>query len=348
MKGGGFYDRYSGLQGAAAAAAWPVFERALEDLPPAPGGAFGLLDLGSSTGHNALGHLARVAETLRRRFPAAPIRATFSDLPTNDWNAFLAELDDAAHHGHGSLVDTRAAGIFPDIAVGSMYEGAILPRGAVQVASCLVAIHWLSSVPAASLGRAIDPLDSAAPREARDAWAEQSRIDLQNFLVARSEELSPGGVALILAPARAMRDHFVSLFHQALVRAEEGGVTPPRLLDTFAYPLRVRALDEFREGVDADELPFRLLAAEEISFELPVAGQLARRDLEGAIEHRAGELRAVSEGLLNAALARCEVARPRPVVDAIFDEVRVLAREEFAQPLAPCAALAITLERTGN
>lgn len=348
MKGGGFYDRYSGLQGAAAAAAWPVFERALEGRAPAPEGTFGLLDLGSSTGHNALGHMARIAEVLRRPLPAAPIRATFSDLPTNDWSAFLKELDEAAHQGHGSLAAARAAGIFPEIAIGSMYAGALLPRGAVQVTSCLIAIHWLSAAPDASLGRAIDPLDSAAPREAREVWATQSRVDLRNFLSARSEELSPGGVALILAPARAMRDHFVTLFRQALVRAEERGITPPQLLDRFAYPVCVRALDEFVAAVEEGDLPLRVLAAEEISFELPTARQLARGDLDGAIEIRAGGLRAVSEGLLNATLASCDIAEPQPVIDAIFDQVRVLAREEFARPLPACAALAITLERTAD
>ena len=96
MKGGGYYDKHSTLQGESieGLAGWIDEAVATLALPPAPQPIV-LLDLGSSEGRNALGLMERVAAGLRRRQSEQPIQTVYSDLPSNNFNQLFANLEDA-------------------------------------------------------------------------------------------------------------------------------------------------------------------------------------------------------------------------------------------------------------
>ena len=114
MKGAGYYDQHSGAQLSAIQALQDWVDDAVANLPlPAPARPVTVLDLGSSEGRNAVRLMAAIVAGLRRRTDQ-PLRTTYSDLASNDFNRLFANLEEARRAG------LFAAGVYPG-AVGARF-----------------------------------------------------------------------------------------------------------------------------------------------------------------------------------------------------------------------------------
>src|SRR5262245_66610062 len=128
MKGGGYYDRHSGVQLSAIEAVRGWVDDAVVTLPlPAPARPVTVLDLGASEGGNAVRLMASVVAGLRRRTDQ-PVQTVFSDLAGNNFNGLFANLEEARRTGR------LAAGVYPG-AVGGSFYGPLLPPRTVHLAT---------------------------------------------------------------------------------------------------------------------------------------------------------------------------------------------------------------------
>src|SRR5262245_56430469 len=200
MKGGGYYDRHSGVQLSSIEAVRGWVDDAVATLPlPAPTRPVTVLDLGSSEGRNAVRLMSSVVAGLRRRTDQ-PLQTIYSDLASNDFNRLFANLEEARR------ADLLAAGVYPG-AVGGSFYGPLLPPGTVHLATCFNAIQWLDRLPAVPLTDCVAyrrpqpprPGPAASP-EAAAAFARQAERELVRFLKFRARELVPGAKLLLACP----------------------------------------------------------------------------------------------------------------------------------------------------
>jgi len=196
MKGGGYYDSHSKEQRAALGAFLPWIEDSISELP-IPSGvqtSFGILDIGSSEGSNAIYAMNRLINKLRC-VSDLPIWVLFNDLPTNDFNHLFANLFPG---GNAALSGTN---IFP-CAIGGTAFGRLVPPQTLHIATTFNAIGFLEKKPDTRLPHYILPMGPGplAPREdvtvtenERAPFRLQAANDLYRFYSVRAEELVSGG-----------------------------------------------------------------------------------------------------------------------------------------------------------
>jgi len=319
MKGGGYYNQFSGIQSASVRKLWPwirevVTARSGDDL-------YEYLDLGSSNGHNTLLLADEVVRTLHEQNPRRPIRLTLNDLPSNDWKAVALELYEGEGHSDIASHGVLANDIYTAFAAGSMFSRPVVPPGTIDLAVTTIAIHWLSHHPDAPLGRSLMPNQAAVPAESRARWKTQSDEDLRTFLQSRSTEIKTGGALLIVSPAEGMWTTFVCPLQEAIERAAADGMVPATMAEDFSYPAYCRSLEEFREIYD--EAPtiadFDLERLETLDAPDPGLQLAAEGKLDQLAALRVGEQRAVAEGLVDDFLSAAGVNDVAATRDYLFD-----------------------------
>lgn len=195
MQGEGAYNRSSSVQAAGSAPALPLFEQAAELVPlanaPEP---IVIADYGSSQGRNSLAPVASAIHALRRRIGAErAISVVHTDVPGNDFTTLFQTLDqdpESYLRGDGA--------VFPS-AMGRSFYQQILPSGSVTLGWSSWAVHWLSRTPAPIPDHVY--ADYSRNSAIRAAYRTQSADDWRAFLVARGNELRPGGRLVVLTVA---------------------------------------------------------------------------------------------------------------------------------------------------
>ncbi|CAA0813499.1 S-adenosyl-L-methionine-dependent methyltransferases superfamily protein [Striga hermonthica] len=160
---------------------------------------FCIADLGCSTGPNTFTAVENIVTAVKlkclntnNRVPE--FQVYFNDHVQNDFNTLFKSLPPNRDY-YGSGVP------------GSFYAR-LFPNGSIHVAHCSYSLHWLSRVP-----REVVDRDSTAYNKGRihylgardevvDAYWRQHAVDISNFLEARAEELVPGGLLVLVIPAR--------------------------------------------------------------------------------------------------------------------------------------------------
>jgi hypothetical protein len=246
MATGGFYDRHSATQGAAADEGIGLLEQAARtlDLPDADQEAHPITvaDLGCAQGHNSLPPLRAAVAALRAR-TAAPIRVVHTDLPGNDW----ATLFDVIEHDPGSYL-VGAGEVYPGVIGRSFYRRLFAP-GTLALAWSSSALHWLSRSPGPIADHFF--VQSSTDEAATRAYRDRSAADWSAFLEHRAAELVPGG-SVVLVDVLMGDDHSMGaepLFdclEQALRAARDRGDLTGDEYAAIAYPTWFRTLDELR------------------------------------------------------------------------------------------------------
>jgi SAM dependent carboxyl methyltransferase len=343
MKGGGYYDAHSQEQRAALDAFLPWLEEAIARLPISSDAqtSFGILDIGSSEGANAIYAMNRLIDRIRR-VSDLPIWLFFDDLPTNDFNHLFANLFPS---GKAAL---PGANIFTCAIGGTAFDRLVPPRS-LHIATTFNAIGFLEKKPDAKLPHYILPMGPGplAPREGvsvteseRAPFRIQAANDLHHFYTARAEELVSGGRLLVQVFGRD-EDNSTSygvydVLSDAVLDCVEEGLLPRKIYEELIFPIYFRTLEELLAPIETDEQlakSFRVEKAETREVPVPFNVALADTGDEAAwARSYTGFLRAFTEAILALALPG---DLPRSdTVDKIYQKVELRlaadpARYEF-------------------
>lgn len=186
MEGDGFYNRHSRLQAANLLSALPLLVEAAS-IPRAPeSDRVTIADYGVSQGLNSMAPMAAAIDALRNpgQFDG-PVQIFHVDLPTNDFDALFAVLDDPA-----KSYLTGRTGIFP-AAIGISHFTPVLPPDTVDLGWSSNALHWMrrGAIDVPDHGWAVFSQEPGVLQAADDQLA----ADWRDFLTARSAELRGGG-----------------------------------------------------------------------------------------------------------------------------------------------------------
>jgi hypothetical protein len=318
MKGGGYYNQFSGIQSASVRKIGPWLRELVATR--AGGDIFEYLDLGSSNGHNTLLLADEVVRTLREQNPQRPIRLTLNDLPSNDWKAVALELYEGEGHSDIASHGVLAHDIYTAFAAGSMFSRPLVPPGTIDLAVTTIAIHWLSHHPDVPLGRHLVPNQAGVSAERRSHWRSQSDQDLRTFLGSRSREIKTAGALLIVWPAEGMWTTFVCPLQEAIERAAAAGNVPAAMLEDFSYPVYFRTPEEFEQIYDEQPIraDFNLERLETLQAPDPGSRLAAEGNLDQLAALRVGEQRAVAEGLVDDYLSAASVNDVQATRESLF------------------------------
>ncbi|CAN8252988.1 unnamed protein product [Cochlearia groenlandica] len=221
-----------------------------------------IADLGCATGSNTFTTVDTVVETLLRRFAAAPpeFEAFFCDLPSNDFNMLFRLLTEK------QIVDSSK--YFAGGVAGSFYNR-LFPTGTIHVGVSLSALHWISQIPEKVLEKGSKRWNKGrtwiegAKKEVVDAYAEQSKKDLDDFLKCRKEEMVKGGVLFVLMGGRPSgstsqfgdqdtrtKHPFTTTMEQAWQDLIDEGLIDEETRDGFNIPAYMRSPEEVAAGIN--------------------------------------------------------------------------------------------------
>lgn len=313
MKGDGYYDAHSDVQRSATDAFLPWIEDSISELPiPSDRQtSFGILDIGSSEGGNAIYVMNRLINKLRC-VSDLPIWAFFNDLPTNDFNHLFFNLFP------GETKSFSDPNIF-SCAIGGTAFGRLVPPQTLTIATTFNAISFLDKKPDARLPNYILPMGPGplASREGvsvseneKAPFRLQAESDLYNFYSARAEELVSGGKLLVQTFGRdecfSTSDGIYDVLSDVVLDCAEEGMLPREVYEELIFPIYFRTVVELVAPIEKDERPaesFRVDKAESREVAVPFNVTLAETgDKTTWAKSYTGFLRAFTEAILAAAL----------------------------------------------
>jgi hypothetical protein len=329
MKGAGYYDEHSAAQMSSIHAFKAWIEEAVASLPlPAAEQPVTMLDLGSSEGRNAIGMMANIVERFRRR-TGQPLRPTFSDLPSNNFNQLFANLDEAQRGG------ALGPDVFPTAVGGSFYRP-LLPPQTVHLATSFNAIQWLDQLPAVPVPDHVAYLRShlsrpgvAPSQEVTAAFQRQAEHDLVRFLECRAAELVPGGKLLVAGPGDSdkglVSEGLLDVLNDACLDLVAVGRMEREEYERVTMPCYFRTVDELLAAVERPDSPlsraFKVDRAIALEIPAPFFVEFRRSgDVAAYAGAFTGFLRAVSEPVVTTALR--PASRTDLVVDSLYERVR--------------------------
>lgn len=162
---------------------------------------FSIADLGCSVGPNTFSCVKTIIEAVQHKYnshgPDAKIpefHVFFNDYVENDFNTLFKALPSDRPY--------MAAG------VPGSFRGRLFPKSSLNVMHSAFALHWLTKVP-----QEVKEKDSTAWNKGKITYVRSSTAvikafqaqfhgEMKDFLKARSEELAPGGLLVIVMPCR--------------------------------------------------------------------------------------------------------------------------------------------------
>lgn len=313
MKGGGYYDAHSNAQRAALEPFLPWLEDSISELPTPSESqtSFGILDMGSAEGGNAIYAMNRLVNRLRS-ISGLSIWVFFSDLPTNDFNHLFANL---FPEGNTAL---SGPNIFPCAVAGTAF-GRLVPPQTLNIATTFNAISFLDKKPEARLPNYILPMEPGptAPREGvsvteseQAPFRIQAEDDLYQFYTARAEELVSGGKLLVQIFGRDDRfstSHGIyDVLSDAILDCVDDGTLPREVYEELIFPIYFRTVEELIAPIEKDARlarSFRIEKAESQEIPVPFNATLADSGDKAAwAQSYTGFLRAFTEAILASAL----------------------------------------------
>lgn len=313
MKGGGYYDSHSKEQRAALVAFLPWIEDSISELPVVSNvqGSFGIMDIGSSEGGNAIYAMNRLIDKLRC-LSDLPIRVFFTDLPTNDFNHLFENLFPG---GNAAL---SGSDIFPCAIAGTAFGRLVAPQS-LHIATTFNAIGFLEKNPESRLPHYILPMGPGplAPRDGisvaeieREPFRLQAENDLYRFYSARADELVSGGKLLVQVFGRnecfSTSYGIYDVLSDAILDCAEDGILPREVYEELIFPIYFRTVEELVAPVETDERlgkAFRVEKSESREVAVPFNIALADTgDVAAWARSYTGFLRAFTETITASAL----------------------------------------------
>jgi len=210
------YERMGVLQAHATRKLEPLMAEAVKHMSLPEQGLLHIADFGCSTGRNSISYLNFIVKCITDRYVEAgennghvtcmpEMLVSFIDLPGNDFNTLsqllaseAKDAKDLARSINGADVG-RASSYFSAMVGGSFYNR-LLPKESIHFAISILCLHWMSQIPTTVTDKS-SPLYNKGrswilggnPTIARE-FAQQSMLDLDNFLHSRAAEMVPGGI----------------------------------------------------------------------------------------------------------------------------------------------------------
>ncbi|KAI4357712.1 hypothetical protein L6164_001644 [Bauhinia variegata] len=203
-----------------------------------------IADLGCSTGPNTFVAVQCIIETIEHQYKSQGLAAKipefqifFNDIVSNDFNTLFQTLPPNRNY--------FVAG------VPGSFRGRIFPRESLHFINSSSTLNWLSKVPTEITDRTSSSWNKGrihvknAPKEVIDAYATQYKMDFEDFLHARAEELVSGGLMALLIPAAADlvldsdidADKIFELLGSCLLDMAKEGLVSEEKVDSFNLPI---------------------------------------------------------------------------------------------------------------
>ncbi len=185
MEGGGFYNRNSAMQAGGIVRLLPNLENATRSMVIGDEPVV-IADYGASQGRNSMAPMRIAIEEIRARTgPDRAVQVIHTDLPSNDFSALFAALDDDADSYLRGAVN-----VFPS-AIGRSYFQPIIAPSSVHLGWNTWTMHWMD-------GESIQAPDHVFPGFSKDPHIidkvrQRQASDWRRFLECRASELRSGG-----------------------------------------------------------------------------------------------------------------------------------------------------------
>ncbi|KAJ8766584.1 hypothetical protein K2173_023831 [Erythroxylum novogranatense] len=235
---------------------------------------FQVVDLGCSSGNNTISTIDVIIKHMIKRYESSGLEppefgAFFSDLPSNDFNTLFQLLPPSANYG-GSMEECLAASghrnYFAAAVPGSFYRR-LFPSRSINVFHSSFCLHWLSQVPESVVDKRSRAYNRGrvyihgAGEAVAEAYKQQFRKDLADFMRARSQEIKNGGSMFLACLGRTSVEPtdqggagllFGTHYQDAWDDLVREGLITREKRDTFNIPVYAPSLQEFKEVVEAN------------------------------------------------------------------------------------------------
>ncbi|KAL3510656.1 hypothetical protein ACH5RR_030057 [Cinchona calisaya] len=167
---------------------------------------FSIADYGCSVGPNTFSSIETIIQAVQHKYKTQgpdlkmpEFFVFFNDHAINDFNTLFRTLPPGRQY--------MAAG------VPGSFQGSLFPKSSINLMHSASSLHWLSQVPQEvtkegslkwNKGRISYPQSS---NQVIEAFRAQFLSDIEAFLKARSAELAPGGLLVMLIPGRPDGTH---------------------------------------------------------------------------------------------------------------------------------------------
>ncbi|XP_027364772.1 probable S-adenosylmethionine-dependent methyltransferase At5g37990 [Abrus precatorius] len=259
-------------------------------------------DLGCSTGPNTFLAMQTIVDAIELQFQSKGVavqnpefQVFLNDQVSNDFNTLFKNLPPNRKY--------FAAG------VPGSFRGRLFPRETLHLVHSSSALNWLSKVPADITDIASSAWNKGrihhtnAPKEVAHAYETQYKMDLENFLHARAQELVDNGLMLLEIPVAsdvvldsdADPGKVFELIGSCLVDMIKGGLVGEEEVDSFNFPLFYAPLRLVKETLERNGC-FSIERMEVLHLKsifttpsVQIYISLYRAMLEGLIEKHFGE-----------------------------------------------------------
>ncbi|XP_058745043.1 indole-3-acetate O-methyltransferase 1-like [Vicia villosa] len=233
--------------------------------------AFVVADLGCSSGSNTINMMNVIINHIIQRYEAIgcnppEFSAFFSDLPSNDFNSLFQLLPPIAEgvSMEECLATEKERSYFVAGVPGSFYRR-LFPARTVDVFHSAFSLHWLSKIPDCVVDESSIEYNKGkvfihgANEATANAYKEQFKADLANFLSARSVEMKKEGSMFLVCLGRTSEDPteqggagvlFGTHFQDAWDDLVQEGLISSEKRDNFNIPLYAPSLEDFKEVVE--------------------------------------------------------------------------------------------------
>ncbi|CAM6033263.1 unnamed protein product [Sphagnum compactum] len=279
------YQRMGVLQASSIKTLEPLMAEAVKQMSLPKQGPLHIADFGCSTGRNSISYVNFIVKCIIDKYLDASennghvtcmpeMLVSFMDLPGNDFNNLVQLLaseaknaKDLAGSVNGANVG-RARNYFSAMMGGSFYNR-LLPKESMHFVISTFSLHWMSQIPATVTDKS-SPLYNKGrpwilggnPTIARE-FAQQSMLDLDNFLDSRAAEMVPGGILFAsfvgrhdaanpenqVNPEWYHRCVFGTDFENAWNDLIDDGVITTETRDTFNLPTYARSKEEVEASI---------------------------------------------------------------------------------------------------
>ena len=296
MEDKGYYNDHSQLQHSTISYALPFLRRAASSIQlPDHHSPVVLADYGSSQGNNSLQPMTTAIAIMRgRMIEHYPIAVIHNDLPNNDFSSLFQSVESNQESYQRGSLDVFS------YATGRSFYDRLFPDNQVSLGWSAWAVQWLSAVPAVIpdhfwCARASGPV--------AEEFRQQAKLDWDQFLWHRSQELHSGGYLVVHAPCADDEgvsgwDRPFDLVNTVLQEMVEQHLLYDREYERMTLPAKMRTVAEYQAPFFTGEMKntLRLEDYSKMGFVDPLWAQF-----EGT--HNAAEFAEAYAGLLFAALA---------------------------------------------
>ncbi|KAI4357709.1 hypothetical protein L6164_001642 [Bauhinia variegata] len=224
-----------------------------------------ITDLGCSTGPNTFLSVQYIIETIENQYQSQGLAAKipefqvfFNDLVSNDFNTLFQTLPSNRNY--------FASG------VPGSFRGLLFPRERLHFINSSSTLNWLSKVPKEITDRTSAAWNKGrihyrnAPKEVVDAYATQYKMEFENFLRARAEELVSDGLMALQIPAAADLvldsdidlDRIYELLGSCLLDMAKEGLVSEEKVDSFNLPIYYSPVKNVMAILERNEYCFRI------------------------------------------------------------------------------------------